>query len=98
MGDSGILKVDDGIFAVTDTQYAGNAIIHKGYMELGTLEKGAEVEAVVDGERRQAVALNHSVTHLLHAALRQALGDHVTQKGSWSGRSACASTSPTSKA
>ena len=82
VGDSGILKVDDGIFAVTDTQYAGNAIIHKGYMELGTLEKGAEVEAVVDGERRQAVALNHSVTHLLHAALRQALGDHVTQKGS----------------
>ena len=82
VGDSGILKVDDGIFAVTDTQYAGNAIIHKGYMELGTLEKGAEVEAVVDGDRRQAVALNHSVTHLLHAALRQALGDHVTQKGS----------------
>ncbi|MFM5229432.1 alanine--tRNA ligase [Aeromonas media] len=82
VGDSGILKVDDGIFAVTDTQKAGKAIIHKGYLELGTLEKGAEVEAVVDGERRQAIALNHSVTHLLHAALRQALGDHVTQKGS----------------
>ncbi|MFQ2269904.1 alanine--tRNA ligase [Aeromonas enteropelogenes] len=82
IGDTGTLKVDDGIFAVTDTMKAGKAIIHKGYMELGTLEKGAEVEAVVDGERRQAVALNHSVTHLLHAALRQALGDHVTQKGS----------------
>ncbi|MFC5706897.1 alanine--tRNA ligase [Aeromonas eucrenophila] len=82
VGDSGVLKVDDGIFAVTDTQKAGKAIIHKGYLELGTLEKGAEVEAVVDGERRQAIALNHSVTHLLHAALRQALGDHVTQKGS----------------
>ncbi|MGY3857719.1 alanine--tRNA ligase [Aeromonas intestinalis] len=82
VGDSGVLKVDDGIFAVTDTQKAGKAIIHKGYLELGTLEKGAEVEAEVDGERRQAVALNHSVTHLLHAALRQALGDHVTQKGS----------------
>lgn len=82
VGDSGILKVDDGIFAVTDTQKAGKAIIHKGYLELGTLEKGAEVEAVVDSERRQAIALNHSVTHLLHAALRQALGDHVTQKGS----------------
>lgn len=82
VGDSGILKVDDGIFAVTDTQKAGKAIIHKGYLELGTLEKGVEVEAVVDGERRQAIALNHSVTHLLHAALRQALGDHVTQKGS----------------
>lgn len=82
MGDSGILKVDDGIFAVTDTQKAGKAIIHKGYLELGTLEKGAEVEAVVDGDRRQAIALNHSVTHLLHAALRQALGEHVTQKGS----------------
>ncbi|KAL8188448.1 UNVERIFIED_CONTAM: hypothetical protein K2H54_000092 [Gekko kuhli] len=74
IGDSGTLKVDDGIFAVTDTVKAGKAIIHKGYMELGTLEKGAEVEAVVDGERRQAIALNHSVTHLLHAALRQALG------------------------
>ncbi|AXB01075.1 MULTISPECIES: alanine--tRNA ligase [Aeromonas] len=82
VGDSGILKVDDGIFAVTDTQKAGQAIIHKGYLELGTLEKGAEVEAVVDGDRRQAIALNHSVTHLLHAALRQALGEHVTQKGS----------------
>ncbi|BBS18797.1 alanine--tRNA ligase [Aeromonas caviae] len=82
VGDSGILKVDDGIFAVTDTQKAGKAIIHKGYLELGTLEKGAEVEAVVDGDRRQAIALNHSVTHLLHAALRQALGEHVTQKGS----------------
>ncbi|MCJ8213395.1 alanine--tRNA ligase [Aeromonas veronii] len=82
IGDSGTLKVDDGIFAVTDTLKAGKAIIHKGYMELGTLEKGAEVEAVVDGERRQAIALNHSVTHLLHAALRQALGEHVTQKGS----------------
>ncbi|MFK8771554.1 alanine--tRNA ligase [Aeromonas caviae] len=82
VGDSGILKVDDGIFAVTDTQKAGKAIIHKGYLELGTLEKGTEVEAVVDGDRRQAIALNHSVTHLLHAALRQALGEHVTQKGS----------------
>ncbi|WP_324021109.1 alanine--tRNA ligase [Aeromonas caviae] len=82
VGDSGILKVDDGIFAVTDTQKAGKAIIQKGYLELGTLEKGAEVEAVVDGDRRQAIALNHSVTHLLHAALRQALGEHVTQKGS----------------
>ncbi|MFQ1897532.1 alanine--tRNA ligase [Aeromonas veronii] len=82
IGDSGTLKVDDGIFAVTDTLKAGKAIIHKGYMELGTLEKGAEVEAVVDADRRQAIALNHSVTHLLHAALRQALGEHVTQKGS----------------
>ncbi|MGL5451545.1 MAG: alanine--tRNA ligase [Aeromonas sp.] len=82
VGDSGTLKLADGIFAVTNTQKAGKAIIHKGFMEQGTLEKGAEVEAVVDSERRQAVALNHSVTHLLHAALRQALGDHVTQKGS----------------
>ncbi|MBZ6072525.1 alanine--tRNA ligase [Aeromonas schubertii] len=82
VGDTGVIRVDDGVFAVTDTQKAGKAIIHKGYMELGTLEKGAAVLAEVDGERRQAIALNHSVTHLLHAALRQALGDHVTQKGS----------------
>jgi alanyl-tRNA synthetase len=82
VGDTGIIKVDDGIFAVTDTRKAGKAIIHTGYLELGTLEEGAAVVAEVDEERRQAVALNHSVTHLLHAALRQALGDHVTQKGS----------------
>ena len=65
VGDSGILKVDDGIFAVTDTQKAGKAIIHKGYLELGTLER-SRGRAVVDGDRRQAIALNHSVTHLLH--------------------------------
>ena len=82
VGDTGIIRVDDGIFAVTDTQKAGKAIVHTGYLELGTLEEGATVVAEVDGERRQAVALNHSVTHLLHAALRQALGEHVTQKGS----------------
>ncbi|EOD54639.1 alanine--tRNA ligase [Aeromonas molluscorum] len=82
VGDTGIIKVDDGIFAVTDTRKAGKAIIHTGYLELGTLEEGDAVVAEVDDERRQAVALNHSVTHLLHAALRQALGDHVTQKGS----------------
>ncbi|MDO2949118.1 alanine--tRNA ligase [Aeromonas simiae] len=82
VGDTGTIKMDDGIFAVTDTQKAGKAIIHKGYMEQGTLEKGAAVLAEVDSERRQAIALNHSVTHLLHAALRQALGDHVAQKGS----------------
>ncbi|MGL5949054.1 MAG: alanine--tRNA ligase [Aeromonas sp.] len=82
VGDAGRLQFDDGLFIVTDTQKAGKAIIHHGYVELGSLEQGMAVAAHVDGVRRQATALNHSVTHLLHSALRNALGEHVSQKGS----------------
>lgn len=82
VGDTGVIRTDSGLFAVTDTRKAGKAVIHKGYMEQGSLQSGATVTAEVDAARRQAIALNHSVTHLLHAALRQALGDHVAQKGS----------------
>lgn len=82
VGDSGVLKLEDGLFVVTDTQKAGNGILHLGCLELGQLEVGETVTAAVDGYRRQAIALNHSVTHLLHANLRKLLGEHVTQKGS----------------
>ncbi|WP_346351612.1 alanine--tRNA ligase [Oceanimonas sp. AH20CE76] len=82
VGDAGVIRMDDGLFVVKDTQKAGNGILHLGHLELGTLETGESVSAAVDGARRQATALNHSVTHLLHASLRKLLGEHVTQKGS----------------
>ncbi|MEH0690678.1 alanine--tRNA ligase [Vibrio cholerae] len=81
-GDAGVLKTESGLFKVEDTQKLGNAIAHHGVLVEGVLAKGDHVEALVDAERRAAISLNHSATHLLHAALRQVLGEHVTQKGS----------------
>lgn len=81
-GDAGVLKTESGLFKVEDTQKLGNAIAHHGVLAEGVLAKGDHVEALVDAERRAAISLNHSATHLLHAALRQVLGEHVTQKGS----------------
>ncbi|WP_159656767.1 alanine--tRNA ligase [Vibrio atypicus] len=81
-GDAGVLKTASGLFKVEDTQKLGNAIAHHGVLAEGVLAKGDEVEAIVDAERRAAISLNHSATHLLHAALRQILGEHVAQKGS----------------
>ncbi|MFC5076469.1 Alanine--tRNA ligase [Vibrio thalassae] len=81
-GDAGVLKTAAGIFKVEDTQKLGNAIAHHGELVEGVLAKGDEVEAIVDAQRRTAISLNHSATHLLHAALRKVLGEHVTQKGS----------------
>ena len=82
LGDSGVLSLSDGQFQVTDTLKSGHAIVHKGYLAFGELHVGESVSAEVDAPRRQAIALNHSATHLLHAALRQVLGTHVAQKGS----------------
>ena len=82
IGDKGILVSDGRLFRVDDTQKSGDAIVHFGAMEQGTLSTGDGLEAVVDADRRQAIRLNHTATHLMHAALRQVLGDHVTQKGS----------------
>ncbi len=82
VGDRGYLTAGEVRFEVTDTRKQGDAIIHIGTVVQGTLRTGAEVEAVVDDRRRQAIVLNHSGTHLLHAALRAVLGDHVQQKGS----------------
>jgi alanyl-tRNA synthetase len=70
------------VFVVTDTQKRGAAHSHIGTLKSGTIRLGEELEAQVNGARRQATALNHSATHLLHAALRKALGTHVQQKGS----------------
>ncbi|RJG51574.1 alanine--tRNA ligase [Motilimonas pumila] len=82
VGDSGELQIEHGAFIVTDTQKSGDAFIHQGYMSGTSLKVGQPVVAVVDADKRQAIALNHSVTHLLHSALRQTLGEHIGQKGS----------------
>jgi alanyl-tRNA synthetase len=82
MGDSGRLSAKGVVFKVRDTQKIGAAFAHIGVVESGTLRVGDVLQAQVDGERRTAIALNHSATHLLHAALRAVLGKHVQQKGS----------------
>ncbi|HGN1706844.1 TPA: alanine--tRNA ligase [Providencia rettgeri] len=82
VGDTGYLKNDSTSFKVTDTQKYGQAIGHIGKVESGSLVVNHRISALVNAERRNAIRLNHSATHLLHAALRQVLGDHVSQKGS----------------
>ena len=82
VGDTGILKNDSGNFVVTDTQKYGQAIGHIGKVTTGSLVINHRINAEIDSERRNAIRLNHSATHLLHAALRQVLGEHVSQKGS----------------
>jgi alanyl-tRNA synthetase len=82
VGDTGSLSSDGARFTVRDTQKIGASFAHVGVMEDGDLRVGDVVAARVDGERRAAVVLNHSATHLLHAALREVLGKHVQQKGS----------------
>ncbi|KAB2824285.1 alanine--tRNA ligase [Aliivibrio finisterrensis] len=81
-GDAGIITVEAGKFVVTDTQKVGNAIGHHGKLVEGVLSTADSAMAQVDEARRTAITLNHSATHLLHAALREVLGEHVTQKGS----------------
>ena len=82
VGDKGELKGAGFSFAVSDTQKYGQAIGHIGKLSHGTLKVGDALEADVDRARRQRIRLNHSATHLMHAALRQVLGTHVAQKGS----------------
>ena len=84
IGDTGTLRAAAGgaEFRVTDTQKLGVAYGHVGTVERGEIRVGDRLHAAVDGERRAAIRLNHSATHLLHAALRRVLGDHVQQKGS----------------
>ncbi|WP_395764611.1 alanine--tRNA ligase [Stutzerimonas balearica] len=82
VGDCGYLAAEGVRFDVRDTTKAGAAFLHHGVLDSGSLEVGAQIEAVVDDSVRQSTALNHSATHLLHAALRKLLGEHVSQKGS----------------
>ncbi|GIU03095.1 alanine--tRNA ligase [Shewanella morhuae] len=82
VGDKGQLVANGIEFTVNDTQKYGQATGHQGILSTGSLSVGQVVEAKVDKNLRHRTQLNHSVTHLLHAALRQVLGTHVTQKGS----------------
>ena len=82
VGDRGRLVAGAAGFEVTDTQRHGDAIVHVGAVAGGALSTGAVVEARVDGQARRAAARNHSATHLVHAALRAVLGEHVQQRGS----------------
>jgi alanyl-tRNA synthetase len=82
VGDTGSLSWDRGQFAVADCTKEGRNHLHQGTVTEGVIEVGATLVAEVDKQKRQAAALNHSATHLLHEALRRTLGDHVQQKGS----------------
>ncbi|WP_462402081.1 alanine--tRNA ligase [Pseudomonas sp. Marseille-QA0332] len=82
IGDMGFIEAGDVRFDVRDTTKTGGAFLHHGVVASGNLCVGAQVSARVDADVQKATSLNHSATHLLHAALRQVLGDHVQQKGS----------------
>jgi len=82
VGDQGLLVADGLSFTVEDCAKQGNNHLHIGELSEGQLSLGQKLNAEVVSDKRQATALNHSATHLLHAALRKVLGDHVTQKGS----------------
>jgi alanyl-tRNA synthetase len=84
VGDTGTMTADGVRFKVTDTQkHLGDVLVHSGTLEEGALRVGAALSLNVDHRRRGAIRKNHSATHLLHEALRQVLGDHVAQKGSF---------------
>jgi len=82
VGDSGIIATDTARFKVTSTQKNGDVFIHVGQLLQGSLSIGDLLNCQVDSVKRTDIACNHSATHLLHAALRKVLGDHVQQKGS----------------
>jgi alanyl-tRNA synthetase len=82
IGDAGEIALKSSLFEVVDTRKRGGLFLHHGIMRKGSLTVGDMVDASIDIERRQAIRLNHSATHLLHAALRELLGKHVEQKGS----------------
>jgi alanyl-tRNA synthetase len=82
VGDTGELTTDDAFFEVSDTQKQKGVFLHVGQLKSGSLKLGSSVNAQIDEQRRQAIKLNHSATHLMHEELRVILGDHVQQKGS----------------
>ena len=82
VGDTGLIKTDTGVARVTDTRKSADVFIHIATVESGSISNAQAAVLNVDGARRTAIRANHSVTHLLHEALRNALGDHVAQRGS----------------
>ena len=82
VGDTGLLTSANATFIVKDTQKQGKSILHIGEVKSGSISKGDELTAEIDFDSRQSISRNHSATHLMHAALQQVLGDHVSQKGS----------------
>ena len=82
VGDTGTLSLESGAFSVSNCTKEGKNNLHHGTVDSGSFVVGAKVATCVDDARRQAIALNHSATHLLHEALRVVLGEHVQQKGS----------------
>jgi len=82
IGDTGIIETAGGHFKVADTTKVGHVFAHRGEMISGEIKLGQLATATIDIARRNDIALNHSVTHILHSVLRQELGDHVSQKGS----------------
>ena len=82
IGDAGLLESGDARFEISDTQKQSEIFIHRGRLTSGHLRIGDSVRALVAGNERSAITLNHSATHLMNAALRSVLGDHVLQKGS----------------
>ena len=82
VGDTGVLKTETGAARITDTRKAAGVFIHIAEVTEGEIAKGSAAQLLVDHSRRSAIRANHSATHLLHEALREALGDHVAQRGS----------------
>ncbi len=82
VGDTGLLTSSNATFMVKDTQKQGKSILHIGEVQQGSINKGEKLSAEFDCDSRKAISRNHSATHLMHAALQQVLGEHVSQKGS----------------
>ncbi len=82
VGDTGLIRTTHAIFSVQDTQKVGDAIIHIGEVLEGEISKDDKIEAIISEDRRLAISLNHTATHILHSALQKVLGEHVQQKGS----------------
>ena len=82
VGDSGVLKTENGEMRIDDVKKTAGVFVHTGQVVRGEIRKGDAAELVVDHDRRSDIRANHSATHLLHEALRQHLGDHVAQRGS----------------
>ena len=82
VGDTGLIKTETGAAQVTDTKKSGNLFIHFATVTMGQIARGQGATLSVDADRRGAIQANHSATHLLNEALRNALGEHVAQKGS----------------